>query len=150
MNEQQGIEGHSPEREGNMTAPQEHGNLYSLLLTEDVEYMHEDMDSSSFCEADLFEKPYCFPSKLHRMLDDCEQNGNERIVSWLPSGRAFRVFKRDEFLKTICPKYFQQTKFKSFQRQLNLYGFESLDTKRNTGASCKLFISAVIAIVLLC
>eukprot|EP00525_Craspedostauros_australis_P008794 CAMPEP_0198112398 /NCGR_PEP_ID=MMETSP1442-20131203/4255_1 /TAXON_ID= /ORGANISM="Craspedostauros australis, Strain CCMP3328" /LENGTH=414 /DNA_ID=CAMNT_0043769147 /DNA_START=782 /DNA_END=2026 /DNA_ORIENTATION=+ len=65
-----------------------------------------------------------FPLKLYCMLEDSAANGTEWIVSWLPGGRAFKVHQRDEFMDQICPLYFNQSKFKSFQRQLLLYGFE--------------------------
>ena len=43
-----------------------------------------------------------FPFKLHEMLKEAEKNGNEGIVAWLPHGRAFRVTKKEEFVKEIC------------------------------------------------
>ena len=68
-----------------------------------------------------------FPWKLHQLLDDTEANGNESIVSWLPSG-AFQVHKPDEFVKHIMPSYFHQTKFKSFTRQVRSVGFTGSET----------------------
>ena len=64
-----------------------------------------------------------FPWKLHQLLDDAEAYGNDSIVSWLPSG-AFQVHKPDEFVKHIMPKYFRQTKFKSFTRQVRSLVFD--------------------------
>jgi hypothetical protein len=32
-----------------------------------------------------------FPWKLHEMLEQAEKDGDENIVSWLPSGRSFKV-----------------------------------------------------------
>lgn len=61
-----------------------------------------------------------FPLKLHKML---EENLYEDIVSWQPHGRSFLVHKPQEFVDVVMPKYFQQSKLTSFQRQLNLYGF---------------------------
>lgn len=65
-----------------------------------------------------------FPWKLHEMLQDCEVNGTSDIVSWLPDEKEFKVHKVTEFVGKILPQYFKQTKYKSFQRQLNLWGFE--------------------------
>lgn len=45
--------------------------------------------------------------KLHEMLEDAEKDGNQRIVSWMPHGRAFRVHQEDEFVEQIMPKYFK-------------------------------------------
>jgi len=65
-----------------------------------------------------------FPWKLHEMLDVVEQRGETSVVSWLPDGRAFRVHSPALFVDQIMKKCFNQTKYKSFQRQLNLWGFE--------------------------
>lgn len=69
-----------------------------------------------------------FPFRLHEMLDTVAQEGSESIVSWCPGNNAtaFKVHKPQEFVKTIMPRFFQQTKYKSFQRQCNLWGFERL------------------------
>lgn len=64
-----------------------------------------------------------FPWKLHEMLEKAELEGKEAIVSWMPSGRAFRVHQPEVFVKDIMTNHFQQSKYKSFQRQLNLWGF---------------------------
>jgi hypothetical protein len=67
-----------------------------------------------------------FPWKLHDMLRDCEKEGKSHVVSWLPHGKAFRVHKVTDFVGKILPSHFKQTKYKSFQRQLNLWGFERI------------------------
>lgn len=68
-----------------------------------------------------------FPFRLHEMLDTVAQEGSESIVSWCAGNHtAFKVHKPQDFVKTIMPRFFQQTKYKSFQRQCNLWGFERL------------------------
>lgn len=67
-----------------------------------------------------------FPIKLHQMLDDIERDGYGDVVSWQPHGRCFVVHKPKTFVNHIMPTYFKQSKFPSFQRQLNLYGFQRL------------------------
>ena len=64
-----------------------------------------------------------FPVQLHHMLSNTEEDGFNAIVSWQPHGRCFVVRDIDEFVRLVLPKYFKQSKFPSFQRQLNLYGF---------------------------
>jgi hypothetical protein len=64
-----------------------------------------------------------FPFKLHEMLSDAAKEGTEDIVSWQPHGMAFRVHKTKEFTETVMQRYFHQTHYKSFQRQLHIYGF---------------------------
>ena len=75
-----------------------------------------------------------FPWKLHDMLDDMDKNGDPTIVCWQPHGRAFMVLKPKEFVEKIMHHYFNQTKYASFQRQLNLYGFSRLSHGRDKGA----------------
>ena len=63
-----------------------------------------------------------FPIKLHRMLDEVTAAGLESVVSWLEHGRAFRIHQPKLFAATIMCRFFNQSKYTSFQRQLNLYG----------------------------
>lgn len=68
-----------------------------------------------------------FPWKLHDMLDTAAADGSDYIVSWQEDGRSFRVHKPQTFVDNVMPLYFKQTKYKSFQRQLNLYGFTRIN-----------------------
>ena len=52
----------------------------------------------------------CFPLKLQAMLDKLEEEGNTDFIAWLPHGRGFMVYKPDDFVKELMPKYFRQTK----------------------------------------
>ena len=74
-----------------------------------------------------------FPRKLHFLLDQIEQDGLAHVISWLPHGRAFAVHNAKEFTDYVMPKYFNQSKLTSFQRQLNLYGFCRLTRGRDSG-----------------
>lgn len=67
-----------------------------------------------------------FPVKLHDMLNKIEEDGLAGVVSWQPHGRCFVVHNPKEFVNHVMPHYFKQTKMASFQRQLNLYGFNRL------------------------
>ena len=64
--------------------------------------------------------------KLHELLTKAEESGDDHIVSWLPGGKAFKVHKKIEFTNTILPTLFNATKYKSFQRNLNLWGFDTI------------------------
>lgn len=64
-----------------------------------------------------------FPEKLHRLLRDAEENGESDVISFFPHGRAFAIHHEERFCREIMPRYFKQSRFSSFQRQLNLYGF---------------------------
>lgn len=74
-----------------------------------------------------------FPIKLHAVLLQVENDGLAHIVSWMPHGRCFVIHKPKEFVDLVMPKYFRQTKLTSFQRQLNLYGFQRLTRGPDAG-----------------
>lgn len=76
-----------------------------------------------------------FPVKLHTMLENTEKQGMQHIVSWMPSGRSFKVHKPSEFVILVAPHYFVLTKYKSFKRQLLNYGFTRLDDNESAGAA---------------
>jgi hypothetical protein len=44
-------------------------------------------------------------------------------ISWLPHGRSFIIYKKKTFAATVLPKFFKATKFTSFTRKLNRWGF---------------------------
>jgi hypothetical protein len=68
------------------------------------------------------------------MLEDMAKVGDESIVSWQPHGKAFRVHQPEAFTRTVMSRYFKQTKYKSFQRQLHLYGFHRMHGGMDRGA----------------
>mmetsp|Transcript_22155 Transcript_22155/g.50714 ORF Transcript_22155/g.50714 Transcript_22155/m.50714 type:complete len:124 (-) Transcript_22155:321-692(-) len=65
-----------------------------------------------------------FPEKMYTMLEQAAQLGMEDIVSWNASGCAFGIHNLERFVEIIMPKHFKQSKWTSFQRQLNLYDFK--------------------------
>jgi hypothetical protein len=69
---------------------------------------------------------HLFPTRLHLMLSSAESEHFDHIVSWQPHGRSFKIHQPLRFATEVMPLWFQQTKFASFRRQLNLYGFSRL------------------------
>jgi hypothetical protein len=68
-----------------------------------------------------------FPDRLYRMLSELEAQAKADIAGWLPHRRAFLVYKPDVFVREVLPAYSKgQSKWSSFSRQLNLYGFQRL------------------------
>lgn len=65
-----------------------------------------------------------FPNTLYEMLQQQNENNASEIISWLPNGAGFVIHKKKDFEDVILPTYFKGIKFRSFQRQLNIYGFE--------------------------
>jgi len=65
-----------------------------------------------------------FPIKLYAMLELADNIPVfARAVTWLPHGRAFKVLDEDTFMEEVVPVFFNQTKIRSFNRQLHLWGF---------------------------
>jgi hypothetical protein len=69
-----------------------------------------------------------FPEKLHRLLLEVEAAGRGDVIGFVAGGCAFCIHKPDAFFKEIVPLYFRQSRLSSFKRQLNLYGFELINS----------------------
>merc|ERR1712238_55515 len=74
-----------------------------------------------------------FPLRLYEMLEDAEQEGYAHLIRWSPDGRSFHISYDTQnknnstnkaFVEQVLQRKFNQTQFKSFLRQLQLYGFE--------------------------
>mmetsp|Transcript_16782 Transcript_16782/g.34162 ORF Transcript_16782/g.34162 Transcript_16782/m.34162 type:complete len:263 (-) Transcript_16782:141-929(-) len=74
----------------------------------------------SFSEID--KRP--FPLKLFNMLEIASELGFHQSLSWTPDGKSFVILNREKFMCQMVPLFFKQTKFRSFTRQLNIWGFE--------------------------
>lgn len=75
-----------------------------------------------------------FPEKLHRLLLEVEFSGRSNVISFVSEGRAFAIHNNEVFFREIVPLYFRQSRLSSFKRQLNLYGFEPVNTGPTRGA----------------
>lgn len=81
------------------------------------------------------------PEDLRRMLEDAEHEGNARIVSWLPHGRAFKVHDKVAFVNQILPRYFKVSKFTYFSDALRMWGWHRLKGRYDKGSYYhKLFV----------
>lgn len=63
-----------------------------------------------------------FLRKTYHMIDTCD----ESIASWGEDGTTFVVKQPETFEKVIIPQFFKHSKFTSFVRQLNFYGFRKI------------------------
>mmetsp|Transcript_19416 Transcript_19416/g.28777 ORF Transcript_19416/g.28777 Transcript_19416/m.28777 type:complete len:274 (+) Transcript_19416:18-839(+) len=72
-----------------------------------------------------------FPYRLHRLLSQAVELGQDDIISWHPSGSKFIIHKQTEFIAKVLPNTFKQTKFASFRRQINAYKFEREPQQKN-------------------
>lgn len=81
----------------------------------------------------------CFPRRLFDMLNEidgqCEAARFSSIISWHKTGMGFVIHKPEEFVRTAMPIFFRsQSKFTSFQRQLNNYGFQRIQDRKENGS----------------
>lgn len=63
-----------------------------------------------------------FLRKTYHMIDSCDPE----IAAWSDNGETFVVKQPDVFEKSIIPQFFKHSKFSSFVRQLNFYGFRKI------------------------
>ena len=64
-----------------------------------------------------------FPVKMLAILSRPDLS---HIISWMPHGRSWRVWKPREFEVKVIPAYFEHSKFSSFIRQANGWGFRRI------------------------
>jgi len=78
-----------------------------------------------------------FPERLLKTLNDTSLSD---IVTWLPHGRSFVIIRPDVLTEKVLPKYFPpvdargSTKYPSFTRKLNRWGFRQQTRGPDTGA----------------
>merc|ERR1719469_1397273 len=66
-----------------------------------------------------------FPHTTYEMINDCDPN----LAEWTSDGEMFVVKDPENFSKEVIPEYFDHSKFESFTRQLNFYGFNKVESK---------------------
>eukprot|EP00934_Nitzschia_sp_Nitz4_P005173 Nitzschia sp. Nitz4//scaffold11_size288233//106264//107757//NITZ4_000762-RA/size288233-snap-gene-0.44-mRNA-1//-1//CDS//3329534038//5163//frame0 len=67
-----------------------------------------------------------FPVVVHRMINDAETQNASDMMSWAVGGGSFRVNENHPDLPTFLERYFRHSKYSSFQRQLNTYGWSKM------------------------
>jgi hypothetical protein len=67
-----------------------------------------------------------FPAKMYAILSRKDLSD---IITWLPHGRSWKVLKPREFEVKVIPTYFEHSKFSSFIRQANGWGFRRIISK---------------------
>ena len=65
-----------------------------------------------------------FPAKLHKILSTSDY---VHIIRWKPHGRAWAVVNKDLFTSVVLPRFFNHSKFESFNRSVNGWGFKVCD-----------------------
>lgn len=77
------------------------------------------------------EEPVTFPQKLMAVLETDQLSD---VITWLPHGKGFIILQKKKFASDIMPLYFKHSKFTSFTRKLNRWGFTRVPRGPETGA----------------
>ena len=83
-------------------------------------------NSSTSQSSPRTKNPAPFLCKTYDLLQERDDDGNKKIVSWNAQGNGFVVWSPAEFSELMLPKYFKHNNFSSFIRQLNTYVSVSL------------------------
>eukprot|EP00578_Thalassiosira_sp_NH16_P003420 CAMPEP_0181139652 /NCGR_PEP_ID=MMETSP1071-20121207/34895_1 /TAXON_ID=35127 /ORGANISM="Thalassiosira sp., Strain NH16" /LENGTH=780 /DNA_ID=CAMNT_0023226571 /DNA_START=133 /DNA_END=2475 /DNA_ORIENTATION=+ len=75
--------------------------------------------------------PLTFPQKLMEVLSNPEIAS---IASWLPNGKGFIILQKRKFAADVMPSYFKHSKYTSFTRKLNRWGFTRVSRGPEMGA----------------
>jgi HSF-type DNA-binding len=57
------------------------------------------------------------------------QNEDLKHISWMRDGRSFKILDITNFAERTLPKFFPKIQYKSFIRQLNIYGFNRIKNR---------------------
>ena len=66
-----------------------------------------------------------FPTTLFDIVADPEL---DHIIKWMPHGRSWRLVDVDKFNEQVLSSYFKQSKYTSFIRQVNGWGFRRVQS----------------------
>ena len=69
-----------------------------------------------------------------QLLEVLDRGDLSAIIDWMSHGRAFIVKQPKIFAAQVLPRFFKQTKYLSFTRQLNLWGFKRITRGIDAGA----------------
>eukprot|EP00579_Thalassiosira_antarctica_P003333 CAMPEP_0201903948 /NCGR_PEP_ID=MMETSP0902-20130614/55746_1 /ASSEMBLY_ACC=CAM_ASM_000551 /TAXON_ID=420261 /ORGANISM="Thalassiosira antarctica, Strain CCMP982" /LENGTH=686 /DNA_ID=CAMNT_0048438017 /DNA_START=13 /DNA_END=2074 /DNA_ORIENTATION=+ len=69
-----------------------------------------------------------------QLLEVLDRGDLTSIIDWMPHGRAFIVKQPKVFTAQVLSRFFKQTKFMSFTRQINLWGFKRITRGIDAGA----------------
>jgi len=79
-------------------------------------------------EQQQFQQQQTFPFKLYNMLEYACDSEFGSCISWTADGSEFIIHDKEAMMDNLAPMFFNQTKFRSFTRQLNIWGFVRTDT----------------------
>ena len=69
-----------------------------------------------------------------QLLEILTDESHSEVISWLPHGNGFVIHKKKTFASDVLPNHFKASKFTSFTRKLNRWGFTRVPRGPETGA----------------
>lgn len=112
------------------TLPTDDSQKTNLVVSDDEEDVNLHSKHGSVTSKDIF------PQRLFEILEGQYSD----IISWLPHGRSFIIIRPDVFSDEVLPRFFpssdsrSNTKYPSFTRKLNRWGFRQATKGPDTGA----------------
>lgn len=97
-------------------------NLEQMMVTGNSRASPRELDQ---------EVPMTFPQKLMEVLSNSQLSD---IITWLPNGKGFIILQKRKFATEVMPMYFKHSKFTSFTRKLNRWGFTRVTRGPESGA----------------
>ncbi|KAL3778871.1 hypothetical protein HJC23_005978 [Cyclotella cryptica] len=92
-----------------------------------IDHTYIDYSKYQITDTNVFKKGHGstdhFPRKLHCILSRPEYH---HIISWMPHGRAWKIWNKELLVSVVCKEQFKHEKFESFNRQVNGWGFKRL------------------------
>eukprot|EP00904_Undaria_pinnatifida_P004144 jgi/Undpi1/13730/HiC_scaffold_9.g03383.m1 len=76
-----------------------------------------------------------FLRKTFEMICACDADEAGDLACWTQTGETFVVKDPDVFARVVIPKFFKHSKFSSFVRQLNFYGFRKVKSSNSVDGS---------------
>ena len=98
-------------------------NVLGNTDTDDTEIFNGNVENQNnpIALADKDIKTTRFPELLYAIL---EKDEYPSLISWCLDYNSFIVYDAEKFEECIMPRYFRSSRWASFIKQLNVYGFE--------------------------
>jgi len=97
--------------------------MHNLHVSRKGENVPPNKDTNGFAKT--------FPQRL---MDMISYKGSQGIISWTMEGNAFIIMDETLLSKQLLTIFFKKTKYLSFIRKINRWGFKRVLTGENTGA----------------
>jgi hypothetical protein len=105
---------------------------YPPLDNVDNAYIQKMTELDELCERYTNGKCHQVPSFLKRLWLILATE-DPSIIGWSPDGRGIQIRNRARMESIVLPKYYNHSKMRSFQRQLNYFGFKKTNkSKKDT------------------